>query len=50
MLHLCVLKQVAYNLTTVKEARCLNNCTGHGTCSEDAVCHCEVGDLAHSVS
>ncbi|EIE26855.1 hypothetical protein COCSUDRAFT_39831 [Coccomyxa subellipsoidea C-169] len=32
--------KLAYNLTTVKEGRCLNNCTGHGTCSDDAVCHC----------
>ena len=34
--------KVAYNLTTVKVARCLNNCSGHGDCSEDAVCHCRV--------
>ena len=32
--------KLAYNLTTVKEGRCLNNCTDHGTCSDDAVCHC----------
>jgi hypothetical protein len=34
--------KVAYNLTTIKVARCLNNCSGHGDCSEDAVCHCHV--------
>lgn len=32
--------KLGYNLTTTKEGRCLNNCTGHGTCSEDAICHC----------
>ena len=34
--------KIAYNLTTIKVARCLNNCSGHGTCSEDAICHCQV--------
>ena len=33
--------KVGYNLTATKEGRCLNNCTGHGTCSEDAICHCQ---------
>ena len=32
--------KLGYSLTTTKEGRCLNNCTGHGTCSNDAVCHC----------
>ncbi len=32
--------KLGYNLTTTKEGRCLNNCTGHGTCSDDAICHC----------
>lgn len=33
--------KLSYNLTASKEAHCLNGCNGHGTCSEDAVCHCE---------
>ena len=32
--------KLGYNLTTTKEGRCLNNCTSHGSCSDDAICHC----------
>jgi hypothetical protein len=33
--------KVSYNLTASKEARCLNGCNGHGTCTDDGVCRCE---------
>ena len=33
--------QIGYNLTAVKVAHCLNNCSGHGQCDSNGVCQCE---------
>ena len=37
------LYKIAYNLTLSKQAFCLNDCSGHGTCSEDGECLCHEG-------
>ncbi|KAK9843435.1 hypothetical protein WJX81_002486 [Elliptochloris bilobata] len=33
--------KVSYNLTVSRSAACLNNCSQHGTCTADGLCHCE---------
>lgn len=34
--------EVAYNLTVRRQAWCLNDCSGHGSCSDDGLCDCQV--------
>ena len=33
--------KISYNLTVSRTAACLNNCSQHGTCTADGLCHCE---------
>jgi len=33
--------RLSYNLTVSRSAACLNNCSQHGACSADGLCHCE---------
>lgn len=33
--------KISYNLTVSRTAACLNNCSQHGTCTPDGLCHCE---------
>lgn len=33
--------QVGYNLTTLKIAHCLNECSGHGQCDDTGTCKCD---------
>ena len=33
--------QIGYNLTAVKVAECLNECSGHGQCDSNGACHCD---------
>ena len=33
--------KISYNLTVSRAAACLNNCSQHGTCSADGLCHCQ---------
>jgi hypothetical protein len=33
--------RLTYNLTVSRSAACLNNCSQHGACSADGLCHCE---------
>ncbi|KAL3154641.1 hypothetical protein ABBQ32_014088 [Trebouxia sp. C0010 RCD-2024] len=33
--------QVGYNLTALKIAHCLNECSGHGQCDHTGTCHCD---------
>ena len=32
--------QIAYNLTAIRHGHCLNDCSGHGECSDDGICSC----------
>lgn len=34
------LYQIGYNLTAVKLAHCLNDCSGNGQCDSNGTCHC----------
>ena len=38
---------IAYTLAIRKEGRCLNDCSGHGNCTEDGACECTVRGGGH---